>query len=328
MNTTGNEKTFFIDEENAGGRLDKFLATVLPGHSRSRLAQLVKDGHVLINQALVLPKQKLRVSDTVHVSLPPPRSADLTPQDIPLDIVYHDEDIVIVDKAAGLIVHPGAGHPDGTVVNGLLHRFQTLSPIGLPERPGVVHRIDRGTSGILVFARNERSHNHLARQFAAHSAHRLYRALAWDHNLPDNGTYSTLYGRQTKDRRKFTTDVLDGKSAVTHWTVSERLGPCALVEVQLETGRTHQIRVHLSEFGNPLVGDPMYGRKRRIERIPRLRQMGWEFGLERQALHAAQLGFVHPSTGQDMFFESPCPEDMQGVLKALRYVPPPPKTGS
>ena len=313
--------------EDAGTRLDKFLANSLPGHSRSRLAQFIKERRVSVNGVIALPKTKLREADVVQVALPAPRDSDLTPEDIELDIIHADDDVIVLNKAAGLIVHPGAGHPDGTVVNGLIHRFSRLSPIGLPDRPGVVHRIDRGTSGVLVFARNEMAHQHLAQQFAEHTAHRVYKAIAWDHNLPDEGTYKSLYGRQSKDRRKFTTHVVDGKEAVTHWKVSERLGSCALVEIQLETGRTHQIRVHFSEFGNPLVGDPTYGRRRRIERIPRLRQMGWEFGLERQALHAAELGFIHPRTRREMCFESPCPEDMQIVLEALRYIPPAPKTG-
>ncbi len=234
-----------------------------------------------------------------------------------LVVVYEDDELVVVDKPAGLVVHPGAGNPDGTLVNGLLERYGALSPIGLPERPGVVHRIDAGTSGLLVVARTERSHGALAEQFSAHTARRRYLALAWDHRLPDEGTCETHYGRHPRDRRRFTGKAGGGRRAVTHWRVLRRLPPCAWVECRLETGRTHQIRVHLAELGSPLVGDPLYGRRRRVERPEALRLLGFELGLERQALHAASLGFEHPVTGEALDFEAPLPEDLRAVLAAL-----------
>ncbi len=310
--------TFVIEPAARGQRLDRFLATRLTGHSRTRIAGWIREGHVRLDGATARPSASLEAGQSIVVEPPPPPEVELEPQAISFDVVYADDGIIVVDKPAHLIVHPGAGNPDGTLLNGLLHRFGALSPVGAPERPGVVHRIDAGTSGLLVFARTERAHHHLAAQFADHSAERRYLALVWDHGLADSGTIETLYGRHGGDRRKFTGRVNRGKRAVTHWTVLERLPPCAWVEFRLETGRTHQIRVHFAEAGHPLVGDATYGRKRRIDRPPALRRLGFELGLTRQALHAARLGFVHPTTRETLCFESPVPADIAAAREALR----------
>lgn len=309
---------FVVEPEARGQRLDRFLADRLSDHSRTRIAGWIRSGNVRLDGAAARPSVGLEPGQTIVVSPPPDPDVTLEPQPIPFTVVHADEAIVVVDKPAHLVVHPGAGNPDGTLLNGLLHRFGALSPIGAPERPGVVHRIDAGTSGLLVFARTEAAHNHLAAQFADHSAERRYLALCWDHGLADSGTIETLYGRHGGDRRKFTGRVNRGKRAVTHWRVLERLPPCVWVEFRLETGRTHQIRVHFAEAGHPLVGDATYGRKRRIDRPPALRQRGFELGLTRQALHAARLGFVHPTTMETLCFDSPVPADIAAAREALR----------
>jgi len=306
-----------VEAANARERLDSFLAGQLPEYSRSRLANWIREELIRVNGQATRPRYKVQPGDEISFVQPEPTPCDIVPQEMDLNIVHRDESFVIVNKPAGLIVHPGAGHPDGTLVNGLVHMYGALSPIGAPDRPGVVHRIDAGTSGLLVFALTELAHNRLAAQFSKHSIERVYHALVWDHGLEDSGTIETLHGRHHKDRRKFTGKVSDGKRAVTHWAVLRRLGSCALVEVRLETGRTHQIRVHFSEHGCPLVGDQTYGRRRRIEHIPSLRQLGFELGLKRQALHAAVLGFEHPVTGEAVRYESETPADVTAVIAAL-----------
>lgn len=308
---------FDVPAAGDGVRADRVLADRFPDESRARVAVWIKDGRVRVEGRPVRSSTTLRLGQTVEVDVPAPPTVELAPQPVPLDVVYADDDVVVVDKAAGLIVHPGAGNADGTVLNGLLHRFGALSNVGAPERPGVVHRIDAGTSGLLVFARTDAAHQHLARQFSAHTIDRRYLALAWDHGLADAGTIETTHARDPNDRRRFTGRTGHGKRAVTHWTVLERLPPCVWVEVRLETGRTHQIRVHFAEAGHPLVGDATYGRRRRIERPPAMRHLGFELGLERQALHAARLGFVHPD-GRSLRFESPVPADIAAALDALR----------
>lgn len=258
---------------------------------------------------------KVQAGQQVALHRPPPPAIRPVPQAIDAPLLHVDDHIIVVNKPAGLVVHPGAGRPDGTLVNALLHSVGTLSNIGAPERPGIVHRIDAGTTGVLVVARTDAAHRHLARQFADHSAHRVYRALCWDHGLDASGTITTAYGRHPGDRRKFTGTQGD-RRAVTHFEVERRAPPCAWVRLQLETGRTHQIRVHFAEAGHPLVGDPMYGRKRRVQRPQSLRRLGLELGLTRQALHAAELGFEHPD-GRTLHFEAPLPDDLTAIGAAL-----------
>ena len=296
-----------IDDTHAGNRLDSFLALHLRDYSRTVIKGWIDSGSVRVNGSVTKAKRRVWTSDVVVVEIPPLPSVELCPEEIDLNIVYEDDSIVVVDKQADLIVHPGAGNPTGTVVQGLLYAVSQLSPIGLPDRPGVVHRIDKGTSGLLVFAKTETAHYALADQFADHSVERMYRALIWDKGISAEGMMDTHYGRSPHDRRKFTTKQRANKRAITHWRVAARLGPCSLVELRLETGRTHQIRVHMSEAGFPLVGDPMYGVKRRVDADVKLRRLGHELGLNRQALHAAVLGFKHPRTGEGCVLIRSCP---------------------
>lgn len=297
-------------------RLDRWLADRISTVSRSRITAWIKAGRVQVEGRAAKASLKLEAGWAVVIDRPPPTPVTPKPQPIPVPILYVDDQIVVIDKPAGLVVHPGAGRPDGTLVNALLHHVGTLSNIGAPERPGIVHRIDAGTTGVLVVARTDAAHQHLARQFADHSARRIYRAVCWDHGLDDAGSITTLYGRDAHDRRKFTGLVDRGRRAVTHFEVERRAPPCAWLRLRLETGRTHQIRVHMAEAGHPLVGDPMYGRKRRVQRPQRLRRLGVELGLGRQALHAATLGFEHPD-GRWMDFEAPLPADLVALGAAL-----------
>ena len=308
---------FCVTEDDAGIRIDKFLAQRIVETSRSRLSQWIKNGLVTVNGEPTLARYSVKSGDVVLVNEPKPVSAQIMPEKMPLNIVYQDDDLVVVDKPAGLVVHPGAGHESATLLNGLIGHFGALSTIGAPSRPGVVHRIDAGTSGLLVFARKDTSHYRLAEQFSAHTASRVYVALCWDHGLPKSGTIETLYGRAPNHRIKFSSKVSRGKRAVTHWETLGVYGPCRLLKLRLETGRTHQIRVHLADLNNPLVGDPLYGRKRRVEHVPALRQLGHEFGLDRQALHAAVLGFEHPTTGKKMRWNSQLPADLRNLLLSL-----------
>lgn len=304
--------------EATGQRLDRWLTDQLDTVSRSQVSAWIKGGHVQVDGRVARTSQKLQADQQVELRRPPPPAVTPQPQAIDVPLLHVDDDLIVVNKPAGLVVHPGAGRPDGTLVNALLHAVGSLSNIGAPERPGIVHRIDAGTTGVLVVARTDAAHRHLARQFADHSAHRVYRALCWDHGLADAGTIETAYGRHPGDRRKFTGTQGD-RHAVTHFEVARRLPPCAWVDLRLETGRTHQIRVHFAEAGHPLVGDPMYGRKRRIQRPQRLRRLGIELGLTRQALHAAELGFVHPD-GRTLRFEAPLPPDLLAIDAELDAV--------
>ncbi len=304
-------------ESDAGMRLDKFLANHLLNISRSRLSQWIKQGFVSVDGRVVASKHTVRPHNVVVVEEPPAKPTEIIPQPMNLSVVYEDESIIVVDKQAGTVVHPGAGHPDGTLLNGLYARVGQLSSIGAPTRPGVVHRIDAGTSGLLVFARTDEAHLALSRQFAEHTVQRTYLALVWGHGLDEAGTVETLYGRSPNHRIKFSSLVSKGKRAVTHWKSIADLGPCRLLRLNLETGRTHQIRVHMADLGFPLVGDAMYGQKRRVQHVPKLRHLGIELGLTRQALHAQTLGFIHPVSKVFVKFVSNLPDDLSSLLTVL-----------
>lgn len=296
-----------------GWRLDRALAEAVPTLSRERLKALISTGQVTGPDGLIRdPAKKLMGGGTYRVVVPDPTPAHNVPQDIPLVIAYEDEHLIVVDKPAGLVVHPAAGNLDGTLVNALLHHCQgSLSGIGGVARPGIVHRIDKDTSGLLVIAKTDRAHEGLARQFKAHSVDRRYQAIVSGRALIGGGTVDAPLARSPHNRKKVAI-VASGKRAVTHWTLTKALKDAALVECRLETGRTHQVRVHLASIGHPLVGDPVYGKAR-----PSHLQMLETIGFRRQALHAARLGFIHPINSTALSFDSEMPDDMQELFKQL-----------
>ncbi|XEC96888.1 RluA family pseudouridine synthase [Paenibacillus tarimensis] len=296
-----------IEEQEAGERLDKFLAENLEegAASRTQVQEWIKNGYVLVNENKVKANYKLAAGDEIAVTVPQPETAEIKPEQIPLNIVYEDGDVIVIDKPRGMVVHPAPGHSSGTVVNALMFHCTDLSGINGSLRPGIVHRIDKDTSGLLMAAKNDLAHHSLSDQLKAHSVVRKYIALVHD-NLPhDQGTIDAPIGRDPKDRKLFAVTERNGKRAVTHFVVLERFGDYTLIELQLETGRTHQIRVHMKFIGHPLAGDPVYGRSKTV-------------ALKGQALHAAILGFVHPRSGEQLQFESPVPNDMEEVITALR----------
>lgn len=302
--------------EMAGWRLDRALAASLPAQSRTRLRRLVSAGHVRAAGALLRdPARKVQGDEALLVAIPVPRPAAHPAQDIPLAILYEDADLLVVDKPAGLVVHPAAGNPDGTLVNALLHHCAgRLSGLGGVARPGIVHRLDKDTSGLLVVARTDPAHERLARQFHDHSVERHYLAVVAGVPVPPAGMIVRPLARAAGNRKKvIVVPEGEGREAVTRYRVlgANPAGTAALVECRLETGRTHQIRVHMTHIGHPLIGDPVYGRGR----VPAaLRKVTSDLGFTRQALHARHLGFLHPTTGAKMAFDSPPPEDIQTLL--------------
>lgn len=305
-----------IAAEMAGWRLDRALAALLPIYSRERLKSLISAGQVESNGLLVRdPATKVRPGTAYAITVPPPAPAHNVAQDIPLTIVYEDAHLLVVDKPAGMVVHPAAGNFDGTMVNALLHHCAgRLSGIGGVARPGIVHRIDKDTSGLLVVAKTDRAHEGLAAQFADHSIDRRYAAFVAGLPLAGSGTVDAPLARSSVNRKKVAiVRAGQGKRAVTHWTLKEALKKAAFIECRLETGRTHQVRVHMASIGHPLLGDPVYGRAR-----PEHKEVLKRLEFERQALHAARLGFIHPITGGALTFESPIPSDMQGLFINLK----------
>ncbi|EGD59383.1 ribosomal large subunit pseudouridine synthase D [Novosphingobium nitrogenifigens DSM 19370] len=301
--------------EESGQRLDKALAEG-SGLSRERVKALIEEGAVTVaGTPLRQPSAKSVAGTEWTIAVPVPAAAEAVAQDIPLTVVYEDADLIVVDKPAGMVVHPAAGNPDGTLVNALLHHCRgQLSGIGGVARPGIVHRIDKDTSGLLVVAKTDVAHEGLARQFADHSIVRAYRAVTGGAPTPPAGTIRGAIARSSHDRKKMAlVEEGRGKHAVTHYRTLERLDSSALVECRLETGRTHQVRVHLASIGHSLLGDPVYGR------CPaRLRPVLSRLEFRRQALHAAELGFVHPVSGEHLHFVSATPVDMEQLIVELR----------
>ena len=292
--------------EAAGERLDSFLAARLPGLTRSAAARLIETGQVLVDGKPARKSAKRAGGETVEVTLPDPEPADALPQDIPLDVVYEDNDVIVVNKPSGLVVHPAPGHPDGTLVNALLHHCGgSLSGVGGELRPGIVHRIDRDTSGLIIAAKNDAAHQALAAQLADHTLARTYEAVAAGSFREDAGTVDAPIGRCLSDRKKMAV-VPNGKRAVTHWEVLERFPGYTYVRCRLETGRTHQIRVHMAHLGHPIYGDTVYGGKKPVP------------GLTGQCLHAVGLRFVHPRTGETVELSCPLSGEFQALLEKLR----------
>jgi 23S rRNA pseudouridine1911/1915/1917 synthase len=309
-------RAFTVPPELAGERLDVALARLAPDVSRARAKRLVEDGRVRVSGRPAKPAARLRAGDALELELPPPEPSAAEPQDLPLSVLHEDRDLVVLDKAAGMVVHPARGAPHSTVVNALLHRLRTGSAL---PRLGLVHRLDRDTSGCLVVARTEAALAALQAQWKGRTVEKVYVALCHGALAPE-GRLDTPYGRHPRDRTRYTSRGAHPRRAVTAWRTLERFGDAAsLVEVTLHTGRTHQIRVHLAEAGHPLLADATYGGTRREERLPAdgpARRAAEAIG--RQALHAARLAFDHPRTGRRVVFEAPLPADFRRALAVLR----------
>ena len=317
--------TITAPPEAAGERLDRFLAAGLEAPSplsRTRLKALILDGAVTENGAAATdPSQSVRAEAEYALLLPPVREATPQAEDIPLDIMFEDDHIIVLNKPSGMVVHPGPGQPDGTLVNALIaHCGESLTGIGGVMRPGIVHRLDKDTSGVMMAAKSDAAHQKLTEMFAAHDLDRHYLAITWGMPPETEGRIEAALGRSTRDRKKQAV-VPNGRYAATNWTVIRRLPPFAsIVECRLETGRTHQIRVHMAHLGHGVIGDPMYGKPMRSGQMPDAvaRDCLAEIrGFRRQALHAASLGFAHPVTGEALHFETPMPDDMAGLVAAI-----------
>lgn len=299
--------TFTIETEEAGQRVDAFLANACEDFSRSAIQKWIGSGLVQVDCKPVKANYKLRAGDFLKMTVPEIKEVEIMPENIPLDILYEDDDLIVVNKPKGMVVHPAAGHTSGTLVNALMyHCGDSLSGINGELRPGIVHRIDKDTSGVLMVAKNDKTHRALAEQLAVHSITRKYRAIVMNGFSEEKGTVDAPIGRNSLDRKKMAVTPKHSRHAVTHWRVLEKFGQLNLIEAQLETGRTHQIRVHMAYIGHPLLGDTVYGAKKQ------------PFQTEGQVLHAMVLGFIHPTSGEYMEFEAPLPAYFAALLERLR----------
>ena len=312
-----NQRTFTVSDDGEGIRLDRFLVSVLPAHSRSQIQRLIKEGHVLVDGRDARANQTVKIGQQIALEMPAPVDAEPQPEALPLAILYQDRDVIVVDKPAGMVVHPAAGHESGTLVNALLHHIDDLSGIGGEKRPGIVHRLDRGTSGLMVVAKHDAAHEELARQFADREVEKEYIALTWGEVMAGRRIDAPI-GRDPSNRKKMapaSARIRRSREAVTRIVRAEHFGRVlTLAHVAIHTGRTHQIRVHLSGIGHPIVGDALYGGVRR--RVPG--DVRAVTHLDRPFLHAARLAFTHPGDERRMEFTSELPEDLQRVLDELR----------
>lgn len=300
-----------VPESDHGSRLDVWLSANEPDWSRSRVQQWIRDGLVKVNGVVINKmRERLHDGDIVEVDPPPPPvEMDVQPEAIPLDVRYEDEHLLVINKPAGLVVHPAAGHESGTLVNALLHHCPDLPGIGGEKRPGIVHRLDKDTSGLLVVAKTESAMINLSRQFKDRSVRKMYIALVKGKPVPEAGHIETLIGRHPTDRKKMSANVERGRTALTRYETTERFPEATLLTLRIETGRTHQIRVHMAHLGHPVLGDQLYGRARALSN-------GTE--VPRHMLHAYSLAFKHPATKGDMEFQAPVPEDMRALIQRLR----------
>ena len=296
------KEVFVIDVP--GERIDSYIAGVTE-LSRSNVQKLIESGAILVNGKPCKANYKLRTGDVAEIQMPEPEDIEALPENIPLDIIYEDSDIIVINKARGMVVHPAAGNYTGTLVNALLYHCKDLSDINGVRRPGIVHRIDKDTTGLLAVAKNNNAHLVLAEQLQDHTMSRVYYAVVEGIIGENSGTVNAPIGRHDNDRKKMAVNTRVGKPAVTHFEVIERLDNCTLVKCRLETGRTHQIRVHMAYTGHPVTGDPVYGIKNNR-------------GMEGQALHAGELTLIHPATGRPVTFKAPLPDDFEKLLKRLR----------
>lgn len=296
-----------VDTDANNMRIDRFISERMSDTSRSYIQKLIKDELVTVDSKVVKSNYKVKEGEWVEIVLPEPVSLDIEAENIPLDILYEDSDVLLVNKPKDMVVHPSAGHITGTLVNALLyHCKDSLSSINGVMRPGIVHRIDKDTTGILIICKNDKAHNCIAEQLKVHSITRRYHALVWNNITDDTGTIDAPIGRHPVDRKKMAINHKNGKQAVTHYKVLERFGQYTYIQCELETGRTHQIRVHMASIGHPLVGDPVYGPAKQ------------PFKTDGQMLHAKVFGFIHPSTNDYMEFETDLPEYFQLILEKLR----------
>lgn len=301
--------SWMVEKEWDNTRIDRFISDRMDDVSRSYIQKLIKDGLVTADLRPVKANYKVKEGERIEVALPEPVSLDIKPQNIPLDIVYEDADVLLVNKPKDMVVHPSAGHMDGTLVNALLyHCRDSLSSINGVTRPGIVHRIDKDTTGLLIVCKNDKAHNCIAEQLKVHSITRRYHAIVWNNLTEDEGVIDAPVGRHPVERKKMAINYKNGKPAVTHYKVLERFGKYTYIECELETGRTHQIRVHMTSIGHPLLGDSVYGPDRQ------------PFKTQGQALHAKVFGFIHPTTGEYMEFEVPLPEYFEDILAKLRLL--------
>ncbi|MFA6033804.1 MAG: RluA family pseudouridine synthase [Myxococcota bacterium] len=304
--------------DDAAVRIDAWTASKLSELSRAQVQRLIEDGLVTVNSKAAKPSYRMSAGDRVHVVIPAPVPAEPLPEDIPLEIVYEDADLCVVNKPAGLVVHPAQGHETGTLVNAMLYHAKDLSGIGGVMKPGIVHRLDKGTSGLIVVCKSDRAHAGLQSQFAGREVRKTYMAIIYGSPATGAGTFDTAYGRNTSDRKKFSSKVGSVKRAITRWKVLERYRGASLVEADILTGRTHQIRVHFADAGMPLLGDIQYGASRRSRQLGSAAARRIVDSCNRVMLHAASIKFRHPATGKELSLSAPLPQDMQELLEALR----------
>jgi 23S rRNA pseudouridine1911/1915/1917 synthase len=307
-----------VTSKDQGKRLDQFLSQIELNLSRSQAKKLIEEKVIVLNQKSAKPSVHLKRGDLISGTLPKPKPLSLKPEPTPLNILYEDSSIIVVDKPAGIVVHPAAGNPSGTLVNALLYHCQDLSGINGVLRPGIVHRLDKDTSGVMVVAKDDQAYHHLIEQFKNRTVEKVYLAIAHGKLNQAEGLVDAAIGRHPKERKRMSTRTKKGRIAITRWKRVENLDGFSLLEIYPQTGRTHQIRVHLSSMGHPLLGDPLYGRKGRTGSIqdPVLKECVKR--MNRQALHAHRLAFDHPRTGERVQFEAPLPQDMQEALEGLR----------
>lgn len=305
-----------ITKELSGKRADVVLSEFLHEHTRSQIKKLIDDKRVSVKDKTIKPSTKLAQGDLVQITLPDPEPLDLAPEDLSIELLYEDECIAVVDKPAGMTVHPGAGVKNGTLVNALLYKCKDLSGIGGKIRPGIVHRLDKDTSGVMVVAKNDQAHNSLVEQFKTREVKKRYIALVVGNVKGESGEIDSVIGRHPTNRIKMSSQTKSGRESVTKWKTLERYGHATLLEAEPKTGRTHQIRVHFSESGYPILADKVYGTKKiKNDVLKRASKL-----MGRQALHAAELGFKHPLTGKFLKFKSPLPEDMENTIEFLKHI--------
>jgi len=306
---TSDAFTISVESRDAGKRLDALIPSRISDYSRTLVAHYIRSGNILVDGTLRKPGYRVRSGEIITGAIPFPETVAFKPEPIPLHVLYEDSYVIVVNKPPGLVVHPAPGHVSGTLANGLCYHCPTLEGIGPRLRPGIVHRLDKDTSGTLVVAKTGSMHQHLAEQFKTRLVKKVYLALVYGEFTTDSGTISLPIGRDPIHRKQMSVRSRKGRCAETGWTVRERFKGSTLLELRLKTGRTHQIRVHCAAVSHPIIGDPVYGRRRRSK--------GW-ISASRQMLHAWRLGFVHPVTGKWMTFESPVPDDMEELIERLR----------